>query len=261
MGIRIMSSNIWGDYFGNEVTVREDQLLEIYRKYAPDVLGMQEATRSWTKSRLFAALTEEFTFVDTAAFTENNFVPLLYRTDAFTCVESGYLHYDDTPDPSKGLTWAVLESKKDGKRIGAINTHFWWKQLGDPEHDALRVSNAKKVHETASYIVGKYNIPVFAFGDLNSMPHMPCIVYLTENGWVPARDKAPVTSEISTHHGDPVRGEDGRFHGKTTDTSWNMSIDHILCLGSAEPKEFYLVEDQAALDATDHSPIWCDFEL
>ena len=28
--LRIMTSNIWGDYFGNEVQVREDQLFEVY---------------------------------------------------------------------------------------------------------------------------------------------------------------------------------------------------------------------------------------
>ena len=33
--IRVMTSNIWGDYFGNEVQVREDQLFEVYSKYAP----------------------------------------------------------------------------------------------------------------------------------------------------------------------------------------------------------------------------------
>ena len=39
MNVRIMTSNIWGDYFGNEVTRREDQLFEVYMKYAADVIG------------------------------------------------------------------------------------------------------------------------------------------------------------------------------------------------------------------------------
>ena len=38
--MRIMTSNIWGDYFGNPVDERLDQVLTIYRKYAPDILGL-----------------------------------------------------------------------------------------------------------------------------------------------------------------------------------------------------------------------------
>lgn len=50
--IRLMTSNIWGDYFGNEVAVREDQLFEVYQKYACDVIGIQEVTPSWHSSAL-----------------------------------------------------------------------------------------------------------------------------------------------------------------------------------------------------------------
>ena len=30
--MRIMTSNIWGDYFGNEVSSREGQLYSVYKK-------------------------------------------------------------------------------------------------------------------------------------------------------------------------------------------------------------------------------------
>ena len=67
--------------------------------------------------------------------------------------------------------------------------------------------------------------------------------------------------QVSTHHGDPVRGEDNLFHGEATLRTAEHSIDHIICMGAASPIEFRVVEDQDALDATDHSPIWCDFEI
>ena len=50
--IRIMTSNIWADFFGNEVQVREDQLFEVYAKYRPDVLGTQEVWPNWHASTL-----------------------------------------------------------------------------------------------------------------------------------------------------------------------------------------------------------------
>ena len=46
MFIRIMASNIWGDYFGNPVEVREEQLGSIYDKYDPDILAMRRRLRT-----------------------------------------------------------------------------------------------------------------------------------------------------------------------------------------------------------------------
>ena len=108
MNVRIMSSNIWGDYFGNEIAVREDQLLDVYQRYAPDVLGMQEATKSWRQSALFRELAKDYEFVDTGAFTDANYTPLVYRRDFFNLIDSGFVQFEDTPDKSKSFTWAVL---------------------------------------------------------------------------------------------------------------------------------------------------------
>ena len=39
--IRIMSFNIWGDYFGNPVNEREDGIGRVISVYSPDILSMQ----------------------------------------------------------------------------------------------------------------------------------------------------------------------------------------------------------------------------
>ena len=261
MNVRIMSSNIWGDYFGNEIAVREDQLLDVFERYAPDVLGMQEATKNWRQSALFRGLAKDYEFVDTGAFTDNNYTPLVYRRDLFDLIEGGFTKFEDTPDNSKSCTWAVLEYKGNGRRFGAISTHWWWKNIGKAEDDALRVSNGAKITEIARTLVEKYNIPVFAFGDFNSRYACPSLAYLRKNGWKFAQEEADVTMAVSTHHGDPKRGDDGLFHGEATLRTAENSIDHVVYMGGAQAIEFRVVEDQDALDATDHSPIWCDFEI
>jgi len=261
MNVRIMSSNIWGDYFGNEIAVREDQLFDTFERYAPDVLGMQEATTNWRQSALFRNLAREYEFIDTGLFTDNNYTPLLYRRKFFDLIDSGFTKFSDTPDNSKSFTWAVLQYKQNGKQFGAISTHWWWKNIGRAEDDALRVSNAAEVTQLALELVEKYGIPVFAFGDFNSRYACPSIAYLREQGWKYAQEEAEVTMAVSTHHGDPKRGEDGLYHGEATLRTAENSIDHIVYLGNASPIEFRVVEDQDALDATDHSPIWCDFEI
>ena len=51
--MRIMTSNIWGDYFGNETSSRENQLFDVFEKYDADIIGMQVVPDSWYKSGIF----------------------------------------------------------------------------------------------------------------------------------------------------------------------------------------------------------------
>jgi endonuclease/exonuclease/phosphatase family metal-dependent hydrolase len=254
-----MSSNIWGDYFGNPVELREEQLGRVFALYSPDILAMQEATRSWNSSKLFSKLRENYVFVETNEAPENNFLPLIYKRENFDCIDSGFVKFIDTPDPSKGATWAMLSDKTTGKRLAVICTHFWWKKISDPEMDAIRVSNARLITEKATEIIDKYSVPVIALGDLNSNLKIPSIAYLRESGWKFARDEAVITSEVCTHHCDPVLGTDGKYHGKRIFSSYQNSIDHIIYRGNIKPELFEVVEDQDALDVSDHSPVWCNF--
>ncbi len=64
------------------------------------------------------------------------------------------------------------------------------------------------------------------------------------------------------HHGNPIRGADGRFHGKKTVENCESSIDHIIGMGADfTVKQYRIVEDQDALDATDHSPVYADVDF
>ena len=42
MIVTLMSSNIWADVFGNPVKDRDSALVALLRRYAPDVLMLQE---------------------------------------------------------------------------------------------------------------------------------------------------------------------------------------------------------------------------
>ena len=89
--IRIMTSNIWGDYFGNEVQIREDQLFEVYRKYAADVIGMQEVTPSWHQSTLMSNMKAAgYLLLNDAPVGENNYNAMLVREARFTVRKSGF---------------------------------------------------------------------------------------------------------------------------------------------------------------------------
>lgn len=265
-----MTSNIWGDYFGNPVTVREDELYTVYCKYSPDVLGLQETTLAWYESKLMKNLAHDYTEVNTNDealkwFEENgdpsrqNYVTLFYKTERFDLLEKGWFHYANTEDPSKCVTWAVLKDKATGGVFGACATHYEWRH--GHEYDLARVGNSKEMLACMNDIKKKYNCPVFAFGDLNCYITSDAYKYLIENGCVNMQKSAVKTSNICTHHGDPVRGDDGKYRGTTTDKGIEYSLDHIVSVGDVDINEYYVVCDREALDATDHSPVYTDVEF
>lgn len=309
--MRIMTSNIWGDYFGNEVSAREGQLYNVYKKYDPDIIGMQEATGAWYLSELFQSLEEDgylfvgthyihpekYTFKPGAPLYEGgSYVPMVIKKDKFKVLSHGYEGFRNTPDASKAITWAVLESKEDGKVFGVCNTHFWWMRGTESEqtrkalrvldysfedHCGLRADNAKQLTHLMQYLHDKYACPVFAFGDMNATITESVFDVYKDNGIQKLFDMAEHKDMVCTTHGDPVRGEDSAFHGvRATDTyidsfrrvlclperkgekAYFTSIDHMIGLGEGfEVVQYRVVEDQDALDATDHSPVYADIEI
>ncbi|MBQ4120060.1 MAG: hypothetical protein IJD45_06700 [Clostridia bacterium] len=255
--MRIMTSNIWGDYFGNPVNVREDLLYGIFKKYSPDILGMQEYTSGWYKGNLYTWLSGEYYPVGTELYNNINYVPMAIKKE-YKLLNYGYEYLENTPDISKGITWAVLE--KDGKVFAVCNTHFWWR-IGE-EHEVIRAENALQLTNLMKHLHNRYNCPVFAFGDMNALLSSKVFEVYQANGIDHLHDLAQVKDDVSTHHGDPVLGEDGRYHGKKTQNDKHYSYDHIVALGEGiKVSQYRVIEDIEALDATDHSPVYVDVEF
>lgn len=256
--MRIMTSNIWGDYFGNPVDVRIDDIYEVYKKYDPDILGLQEITKRWYDSGLFERLSEEYDFVATEIFGSNNFVPFAFKKN-FKLISKGYEYLDETPDVTKGISWAVLKGEDD-KVFAVCNTHFWW--MTGPEHDEIRVKNAEQLTYVMKSLNNRYACPVFAFGDMNSVLASDVFTVYAENGLKHLYDLAEVKDNVSSHHGDPKKAEDGTFYGEKTSNDKSCSIDHMIALGDGfHISQYRIVEDKKALDATDHSPVFVDVTL
>lgn len=274
--MRIMTSNIWGDYFGNEVSSREGQLYGVYKKYDPDIIGVQEATGAWWKGEMFHNLEkdgytvispyfihpDEYADAPGAPLHEGfNYVPLFIKRSKYKILECGYEPLRNTPDRSKAITWAVVEDKETGKVCGVANTHFWWMARGI-EDNLLRAENAKQIVAVMKYVNSKYFCPVFSFGDMNTILGSEVFEVYDINHVEHLLDKAEKGSKCASHHGDPVRGEDGRYHGKKTENDKKYSIDHMVGYGGDyKVTEYYIIEDQDALDATDHSPVYVDVEV
>lgn len=257
--MRIMTTNIWGEYFNNPVALREDNIYKVYEKYAPDIIGIQEADQKWYESTLFKRLSDKYYFVGTNLFENNNFVPLAVSKE-FKHIADGFEYLEETPCETKAITWAVLEDRNNSV-FAVCNTHFWW--MPGEEHERIRLKNADQLSRLMEYIKVRFNCPVFAFGDMNCRctSKVFTVVYPLNNV---ARlfDTAECKNNVGSLHGDPILGEDGKYHGSKSGIDDTYSIDHIIGTKDGYKVLNYItVEDDYVLDATDHSPVYADIEL
>lgn len=264
LAVRLVTANIWGDYFGNPVKDREGAFLDAFIQYGADVIGMQECTANWHKSNLFSGLQEKgYTLVNDFKGVSMNYVPIFFRNDRFELLDSGFQYYMKVPnDRSKAYTFAVLKSLEDGQVFAVFNTHFWWKS--GEEHDAIRMINAEQLVKGMKEIQAEYDCPVFAFGDLNCTKYAGPFQYFSENGIVRLLSVAQTFSKKSSHHGNPVEDENGKFHGSLPKNPEAKAIDHIIGLYEGfdcEVLTYQLILDQPVLDASDHSPVYADIVL
>lgn len=180
MKLSIMSSNIWGDYFGNEIPPRALQLSAIYHRYQPDILGLQEMTPNYYKSLLLSDLSDLYTLVPVQTHEQVNYTPLLYKTARFDLGDCGWERFVQTPDETKSLTWGLLSARQSEQRVVAVSLHFWWKN--GPEHDVIRYKNAVQLCAKMRELEAKFDCPVFAFGDFNCGTNSKPMSYLTKQG-------------------------------------------------------------------------------
>ena len=254
--MRIMTCNLWGDYFHNPAQDRAEGYIRLFSEYKPDIVGFQECTAGWYKTSFFETVSKDYRIF---RLFDENYTPILLKKSRFSLLACGFHLYSETPDKSKSYTYLVLHDTVSDRTLGVMNTHFWWK-IG-AEHDRIRCKNARELARCAKRIVSDFSCPVYAFGDLNCRYSENPFRVLAEEGFSPAIGKAEYADEISSHHGDPILGNDGHWHGKPTENNKDHSIDHILSMNNTEKiSAFRILSDAYILDSSDHSPVYIDIE-
>ena len=278
--LKFLTLNIWGDYFGNPVDERESAMEAAILKDAPDIVSLQEVTPNWWASPMFRNLEkagygivrgDEDAALHRAAFTEIrtekhiNHEPLLYRKDRLALLDNGTDFFHGTLQTSKSVTWAVLEDKISKRRFAAFATHFWWQSNGE-ESDTIRELNARHILFLLADIRRKWgaNLPAILGGDLNSREVSLAHRMLQSGGFLNAASNADIKSPHCSHHGNPVRGADGRYHGQMCPAKTDKpehSIDHIYFTKGIHALRHEIGVYQEVLDITDHSPVLVVFTL
>ncbi len=244
-----------GDYFGNPCGVRSADIEKTVIKYLPDVIGVQEVTGGWYDDGIFERLSDKYTLVEG---WKGNYTPILFNRDVFDMKECGSELMEKTPDRSKSITRAVLCHKETEELFAVLCTHFWWMKRNDGDEE-IRLANSVQLYSRMEILRQRYGCKVFAFGDFNCGYNSNVLNYFRERGILSSVDIAEAYSERSSCHGDPQKGEDGKYHGVKTENDYKKSLDHIITYKDTKIKCQAIVEDREALDASDHLPVYIDF--
>ena len=255
ISVVIYDQNIWGVMPGN----RNRLIGQLVEEHGADVCCFQECNPKTTRfgdtalDREIAAHYEE---VPTAVGARN-FTPVFYKRDRFDVVESGYILFEGKNDAnSKSVTWAILSEKASGIRFGVCSTHFWWR-VDSEEDNVQRLANAKALDDCMTELRERFDVPVFAAGDLNcgerSRQGMEPYLWLCEH-LSDVRRVAAATTDTFTHHAYPVKDENGDYSGgaapvKTLDHAFLADHPHV------RVDSFDVDTSQKALDTSDHCPL------
>lgn len=267
--LRIMYHNTWG-YLNadgsNPMANRADLALSVYRRYAPDILCLEEAGPNWETSAgaLRAWLSAGYGEIrDRGQNGAGN--PIYYRTETLELLESGY---DRSRAGDKGTAWGVFREKATGKLFAVTNSHFAadTNAGGDATlGNTYRIGDAGVAVRVTSRILETHGeIPVISGGDFNCMQGSEPYTVLTDAGFVNLRGKAAQVSDRSPYHGSFAYNQELGVYPLQSSLPYKgeLSIDHIMTRGAAAVFHCYaVVADPIALTSSDHAPHYTDLTL
>lgn len=206
--IKVMSYNV---YVGTNVEAglgapreRRKGIATTIFNYAPDVIGVQEASNDWMVM-LKADLGSVYDYVGIGRESMNNktgtrsvgeHCAIFYNKEKYSVVESNTFWLSDTPNVKskhekseyiRVMTYAIFERKSDGYRFMHVNTHL----------DFANVVQTAQVSKMLELIdeVG-FDGVTFVTGDFNMTPSAAAYKLMLDAGFENTFNAANISSEL-----------------------------------------------------------------
>ncbi|HMG92921.1 MAG TPA: endonuclease/exonuclease/phosphatase family protein, partial [Chryseolinea sp.] len=160
----------------NQWPKRTQKVVDLIRKYDPDILGVQEAIHHQLMDLVKNLPQYDYVGVGRDdGKTKGEYSAILYKKEKFSVLQQGTFWLSETPDVpgskswdaaiTRVASWAKLRDKKTGKDFLSINTHF--DHIGKEARRNSAALLKKKTNE-----LGK-DLPVIITGDFNCMRSDP----------------------------------------------------------------------------------------
>ena len=189
----------------------------------------------------------------------------MYNTQLFTLIKSDveWLRGRYTGTNTKSVSWAVFEDN-NGAKLALINFHgavcsnsykgfekYTSAQLSE-QANIWKLDNVVQVLEIKQTIVSEFgDIPIMISGDNNFNSSSQQYKNLTAEGFTDAE----ITARISRVTGYKTSYSYGNIPGE------GLSIDHIFGINGVDFVVHGIVRGEDVWKASDHSPVFVDFNL
>ena len=249
--LRIMSFNILAELWDTKAKAtlpgREENVAAILLSYMPDVVGLQETTDLWY-SLLEPKLEGVYKFASHKIPSgKTNYSTLMYNVQTTQLIECKTVVYSKgNSSQMRNLTWGRFRRISDGAEYIVTCTHW---DITNDRIDAQWPENAQLIKE----LYEKYKLPIFATGDYNADETEQFKSFMAKTGMLDPKYKAKTINNAGKTYHDL---------GQKPSSS-EYAIDHIPCMpiDGTELLYYNVLKCQAALDASDHCPIYIDVKL
>ena len=238
----------------NSWVKRKDDALKLMNYYHPDVMGVQEAVPQQMAD--IKTFLKNYDFVGVArddGANKGEYSAIFYNTEKLQVLQSGTFWLSETPEkPSKGwdaaynriCTYALIKTKKGGKKFWAFNVHF------DHVGNVARENSAKLILEKIKTL-NTGNFPVVLTGDFN-------LTDKTE----PVKIISKTMADSFYNCRKPHYGPTGTFTGFDVNTVPKDRIDYIFTKGlSCQSIRTINDRRENLLYPSDHVPVLAELKF
>lgn len=257
---RVMSFNINGTQ-GEDANSWENRVplnAAVIRRYAPDIIGLQEATKinleTYREQLTDYGLVQGNCYGDTPP---QEYTSILYKASRYELLETGEFWFSDTPDTESigwgvdypmGATWVKLKCLLTDQQLVHLNTHF----EDGPWGEASRVSASNLIAARLTQLAP--DVPHLLTGDFNCNPWSKPYQIFLDNGFQDTYRAAgnADTPDANTMH--LFKGRDYFALEFGDQIMWR--IDWILARGGVQTVASSIVRDASPPTyPSDHYPV------
>lgn len=263
MTFTVMSFNVRGSFHDdgiNDWENRSELSIGTIIRYAPDILGLQEAQQGNLDEYAVHLSHYDVEFGPISIRQTERFhrVPIYWNPARFEKVNSGGFYLSETPDEwsfgwdstlVRATTWIKLREIATQNEFVVLNTHFPHEREAESTRTACADLIVRQLRTIAT------DTPQIVMADFNANPTSEAYQVFMNNGFVDSASQDAAVFNMDTFHG---------FKG--ADCEWQSGrIDWILTKNgqqSLESRSFQIITDaEPPLYPSDHYPVIAELDF
>jgi endonuclease/exonuclease/phosphatase family metal-dependent hydrolase len=263
MRFSVMTFNVRGSFHedgANDWDKRRSLNIATIKKYAPDIVGFQEAQQGNIEDYA-ANLTEyavELGLISIRQTERYHQLPLYWNATRFEKVQSGGFYLSETPGEwsigwestlVRAATWVKLHEITTGMEFVVLNTHF----PHEPEAESTRTKCVVLIIEQLAKIAP--DIPHIVMADFNTQPTSEAYQTFIKSDYIDTYTAAGEQAQVNTFHG--FAGDD--YDWKSGRIDWILTKDATQAFQAVSC--FVIKDAEPPLYPSDHYPVLTELDF